>query len=79
MTPVEWIYLIVMLIVMIAAVASMPHPPSSAPQSLSDSGVPLASDGRDMCVIFGECWIDDNNVLNYGAITNRPIKATSGK
>lgn len=79
MEPIEWIYFIVILIVAIAAVASMPHPPSSAPQSLTDSGVPLASDGRAMCVIFGECWIDDNNVLNYGAVYSQPIKASGGK
>lgn len=79
MEPAEWIYLIVMLIVVIATIAMMPHPPSAAPQSLSDGGVPLASDGRAMCVIFGECWIDDNNVSNYGAVYSTPIKAEGGK
>lgn len=79
MEPIEWIYLIVMLIIAIAVYASMPKPPTAAPAALSDSGVPLASDGRDMCVIFGECWIDDNNVLNYGALYTHPIKASGGK
>lgn len=79
MEPIEWIYLIVLLVVAIAVYASLPKPPSQAPQSLSDSGVPLAEDGRDMCVLFGENWIDDNNVLNYGALYTQPIKASGGK
>ncbi len=75
----EWIYLIIMLVVAIAAYVSMPKPPVQAPSAITDSGVPLASDGRPMCVIFGENWIDDNNVMNYGALYTIPIKSDGGK
>jgi hypothetical protein len=71
-------YLLITLVVAIAVYASMPKPPSNAPQELTDSGVPLASDGRDMCVVFGEVWIDDNNVCNYGALYTVAIKSSGG-
>lgn len=76
---IEWVYLIVMLVVAIAVYASMPKPKSVGSHSLADSDVPLAEDGRDMCVVFGEVWIDDNNVINYGALSTSPIKSSSGK
>ena len=72
------IYMIIMLVVAVAVYASMPKPPSTQPQSLTDGGVPLASDGRDMCVVFGEVWIDDNNVCNYGALYTVAIKSSGG-
>lgn len=79
MDPITWIYLIVMLVVAIAVYASMPKPKSIGPQALSDSDVPTAQDGRDMSVVFGDCWIDDNNCINYGNLRTTPIKSSSGK
>ena len=79
MDPITWVYLIVMLVVAIAVYASMPKPKGVGPQALTDSGVPTAEDGRDMCVVFGEVWIDDNNVINYGALSTAPIKTSGGK
>jgi hypothetical protein len=79
MEPVEWIYLIVMLVVLIATVALMPKPKSQTPPALGDFQVPTAEDGRDVSMIFGTVWIDDPNILNYGALTTRPIHATGGK
>jgi len=73
------IFMIIMLVVSVAMYASMPRPKGLSPQSLTDSGVPTAEDGRDMCIVFGEGWIDDNNVINYGGLYTTAIKASGGK
>ena len=73
------VYLIIMLIITIAMYASMPRPKGIQPQTLTESGMPTAQDGRDLCVVFGEGWIDDNNTINYGGLYTTAIKASSGK
>lgn len=72
-----WV-MIILMIIALAMAMSMPGPQSVGPAALTDGDVPLAEDGRDMCVVFGECVISDNNVLNYGAITTTPIKSDGG-
>ncbi|MGC1547218.1 MAG: hypothetical protein WA777_01710 [Rhodanobacter sp.] len=72
------VFLIIMLVISIAMYASMPRPKGLSPQNLTQSGVPTAEDGRDMCVVFGEAWIDDNNAINYGGIYTSPIKSSGG-
>ena len=72
------IWIIVMLVVALAVAMSMPTPKPVGPAAMTDGDVPLAEDGRDMCVVFGEGVIDDNNVLNYGAIHTMPIKSDGG-
>lgn len=79
MEPIEWIYLIVMLIVLIAAVAMMPKPKSQPPPSLSDLNVPTAEDGREVVDVMGTVWISDPNVIYYGNLRTTPIFASSGK
>lgn len=78
MDPITWIYLIVMLVVLIAAIALAPHPKSQPPND-ADLQVPTAEDGREVMDIAGECWIDDANVIWYGNLRTRPVKADSGK
>lgn len=79
MEPVEWIYLIIMLIALIAAVAMMPKPKNAKPPSLQDFDVPTAEDGREVIDVMGTVWIDDPNVIWYGDLTTLPIVASGGK
>lgn len=79
MEPIEWIYLIVMLIVLAAAIAMMPRPKSQPPPSLSDLNVPTAEDGREVVDCMGTCWIADPNVTYYGNLRTIPIYASGGK
>lgn len=79
MDPITWVILIVMLVAAIYVYATMPSPPSKQPPALGDLGVPTAEDGREIMMIFGEGWIDDNNVLWYGDLTTTPIQTDEGK
>ena len=73
------VFLIIMLVVTAAMYASMPRPKGVTPQNLTESDVPTAQDGRDLCVLFGEGWVDDNNVINFGALSTSPIPSNGGK
>lgn len=80
MDPVTWFYIIMMVVSLAISLASMPKPQNAKPPALTDFEVPTAQEGREVCVIFGTCWIDDPNVLDYGNLRNfPPIKAKGGK
>lgn len=79
MDPITWIYLIVMVVALVVAVAFMPTPKSQKPASLSDFNVPTAEDGREVVDVCGTVWIDDPNVIWYGDMWTQPIRADGGK
>lgn len=73
-----WVYIIVMVVALIAAVALMPHP-KNAPASDADLQVPTVEDGREVMDVAGTVWIDDPNVIWYGDLSTQPIHADGGK
>jgi hypothetical protein len=79
MDPITWIYIIILIISLAASYAMRPKPQNAKPPSLADFSVPTAEEGRDIQVIFGECWIDDPNVLWYGDLRTAPIKGEDPK
>lgn len=79
MDPVTWVYIILMVVALIAAVALTPKPKSQPPASLADFDVPTASDGREVTDVCGTVWIDDPNVIWYGDLWTQPIRADGGK
>ncbi len=79
MDPVTWIYIIMLVISLAVSIAMRPKPQNAKPPALADFSVPTAEEGRDIQVIFGECWIDDPNVLWFGDLRTTPIKADGGK
>lgn len=79
MDPITWIYLIVMVVALVVAVALMPTPKSQPPASLSDFNVPTAEDGREVVDVCGTVWIDDPNVIWYGDMWTQPVYADGGK
>lgn len=78
MEPIEWIYLIILVISIYLAVKASKRN-DAKPASLADFNVPTAEDGRPVSMCFGDCWIDDQNFLDYGDLRTYPIKATGGK
>lgn len=80
MDPATWVYIILMVVSLVISIAMMPKPQNAKPPALTDFSVPTSEEGREVCVIFGTCWIDDPNVLDYGNLRNEPpIRAKSGK
>lgn len=79
MDPVTWFYIIMLVISLAVSIAMRPKPQNAKPPALADFSVPTAEEGRDIQVIFGECWIDDPNVLWFGDLRTTPIKADGGK
>lgn len=73
------IYIAVLIVSAIISYALAPKPPKPKPASLSDFDIPLAEEGRPIPVIFGTVTVTGSNVLWYGDLRTKPIKAKSGK
>ncbi|AGG89938.1 hypothetical protein [Rhodanobacter denitrificans] len=80
MDPITWVYIIVLVVSLVVAVAMAPKPKSAKPPALSDFSVPTVEDGREIVDFGGTVWIDDPNITWYGDLkVYPPIKATGGK
>ena len=73
------VQLIIMILAAILTYALSPKPKTPSPDSLSDVSIPTIEVGKPVCVVFGDCWIDDSNVLWFGDLMTQPIYANSGK
>ena len=49
------------------------------PAALSDFDMPVPDEGTPQCVVFGDCWISDWQVLSFGNLRTRKIKTRGGK
>ncbi|GGK08510.1 hypothetical protein [Luteimonas terricola] len=80
MDPGTWFYIAMLVVSLVVQVAMRPKIEHAKPLSIDDLNVPGAEEGRDISVVFGTCWIEDFNVLDYGDLRNEPpIKASGGK
>lgn len=80
MDPVTWIYLIVMVVMLILAVALAPKPKNAKPPALADFDVPTSEDGREVTDFGGTVWFNDPNITWYGDLkVYPPIQVSSGK
>lgn len=79
MTPVEWIYLIFMIISIILAVTNQPKAEKPKPAAFEDFDFPQFEEGIAQAVFFGDCWTGDWMVLTYGNYRTVAIKRKSGK
>ena len=80
MDPYTW-YLIAMMVISLAVSYAMrPKATHAPPPSLEEFTVPICEEGVDIKVLFGTCWDEGPNVLDYGNLRNfPPIKADGGK
>ena len=72
-------YLVVLLIVVVAAVSLQPKPPEAKPAQLTDIDVPTAEQGRPVPKVFGRCILQSPNVIWYGDLGYNKVKAKGGK
>ena len=76
------IYAVVMVVISAAsyfiAQASMKNT-KPKPATLSDFDFPQVDEGTPQCVVFGDVWVSDWQVLSYGNLRVKAIKSKSGK
>ncbi len=79
MTPVEWAYLIIMLISLALAIAMAPKPQAPRPASFDDFEFPQFEEGTAQHVFFGDAWTEDWMVLAVGNYRTSPLYTKTGK
>jgi hypothetical protein len=75
-----WWFVVIMVVAAIAAAyAVSPKTPEQKPATLSDLNVPTAEQGRPIPVVFGTYLIQSPNVVWYGDLAYKKVKAKGGK
>lgn len=74
-----FLYIAVLIVSAFISAALAPKPPKPKPAALSDFDIPTADEGRPIPVIFGTNIVTGPNVIWYGDLSTRPIKAKGGK
>ncbi len=72
-------YIVYAIVVVIIALALAPKPPGQTPPSLSDVEAPTAEQGRPVPKVFGRRIVKSPNIVWYGDLGYKPIKAEGGK
>ena len=74
-----WVQIVVMVVAMIVAYATRPHPQKPPAATLSDVSVPTIDQGTPIAVVFGDVWVDSWCVLWYGDMRVTPIQSGGKK
>ncbi|MES0340690.1 MAG: hypothetical protein ABUK08_00080 [Candidatus Humimicrobiaceae bacterium] len=74
-----WGYVVVLIISLLVAYATAPKAPEPKPPVLADIEVPTAEQGRPIPVIFGTRILKSPNVIWYGDLRYKAVKAGGGK
>ena len=74
-----WIWVVVFIVALVAAVAMMPKPQTMKPAGLGDVQAPTAEDGREIPVLFGTRDMHGPNVVWYGHFRAAAVKKKGGK
>jgi hypothetical protein len=76
MEPIEWIYLIVVLVLAAYAYSKRPKPVTPEAQT---SQAPQVQDGTRIIKWYGINWMDDSMVLAWKQDGTEPIRSSGGK
>lgn len=74
-----WPQIAWLIVSAIISYALTPKPPKPTAATLEDMDVPVAEDGLEIPVVFGEVWLRGPNVLWYGDLGSDAVKTKSGK
>lgn len=74
-----FVYIAVLLVATFISVALAPKPPRPKPAALEDFDIPTAEQGRPIPVVFGSVTVTGPNVIWYGDLDTKKIKAKGGK
>lgn len=74
-----WVQVALFVASIVISYLTRPKPVKPKPAALSEFDLPIADEGTPQCVIFGDCWTGDWQVLSYGDFRTKAIKTKSGK
>ena len=74
-----WTQVILWVVTSLISYALQPKPQKPQAATLGDFSVPTAEEGRHIPVLFGTRDISGPNVVWYGDLYTRAVKAKSGK
>ena len=76
-----WIQLVIAIVMLIVSYLITPKPKRSDPtvQALGDDDFPLADEGSEIPVPFGEVVLAAPNVVWWGDVRTREIRSSGGK
>lgn len=72
-----WWYIVVFIVALVVAYATMPKPENNTKVSTVEA--PTAEEGRDIPVLFGTREVKSANVVWYGDVRAVAIKKKGGK
>lgn len=74
-----WTQVAMLVASLVISYLTRPKPAVPKPAALDEFELPQPEEGTPQCVIFGDCWTKDWQVLSYGNLRTRAIKTKSGK
>lgn len=74
-----WWQIVLWIVTTVISYALQPKPQNAKAAGLGDFQVPTAEDGREIPVLFGTRDITGPNVVWYGDLKTKAVKAKGGK
>ena len=74
-----WMFIAGFVIALVASYALTPKPQNAPAAGINEIKVPTADEGREIPVLFGCREIKSPNVVWYGDLKTKAIKAKGGK
>lgn len=74
-----YVQLALLVIALVVSVAMRPKTAAPKPASLDEFDLPTPDEGTPQCVVFGDVWTSDWQVLAYGNLRTKKVKTSSGK
>lgn len=73
-----WWYVVAFVAAVVVAYSMAPRTPEPKPPTLKDVDVPTAEAGRPIPVVFGSYVVKSPNIVWYGDLAYKAIKAKGG-
>lgn len=74
-----WNYVIMLVVSVAVSFLARPKTTSPKPAAIDDFDMPVANEGTEQEVIFGDCWTGNWMVLSYGNLRTSKVTTKSGK
>ena len=74
-----WEYVVIYVIALAIAVASIPKPETQPPASLGEFNIPTVSSSKEIPILFGTKEIKSANIVWYGNLKSIAIRGKGGK
>lgn len=76
----NFVWAIALMVISYAITAlTTPRPQNAQPAQFNQFSLPVPDEGSPQGVTFGDCWVDDWEVLWYGNLQTQAIKSSGSK